>query len=121
MYTSASKTHAPAGHDLQGAGRSSTKKFAGGFSQRIDRAQISILAFVGLTNGAPDGQMNQLPKSTMRPPVRHYDASYGNFQSDLYAEIRREAFGDDIGQNSWLTAAELDTFVAWLDLAPGKT
>ncbi len=43
--------------------------------------------------------MNQLPKSTMRPPVRHYDASYGNFQSDLYAEIRREAFGDDIGDS----------------------
>ena len=65
--------------------------------------------------------MNELPKSTMRPSVRHYDANYGNFQSALYAEIRREAFGEDIGQSSWLTAAELDTFVAWLDLAPGKT
>jgi hypothetical protein len=41
----------------------------------------------------------------MQPPVRHYDANYGNFQSELYAEIRREAFGEDIGQNSWLTAS----------------
>ena len=36
--------------------------------------------------------------------VRHYDANYGNFQTELYAEIRREAFGEDIGQSSWLTA-----------------
>ena len=62
-----------------------------------------------------------VPESTMHPPVRHYDANYGNFQNDLYAEIRREAFGEDIGQSSWLTAAELDKFVDWLDLAPGKT
>jgi len=65
--------------------------------------------------------MNQQPESTVHPPVRHYDANYRNFQSELYAEIRREAFGEDIGQNSWLTASELDKFVGWLDLAPGKT
>jgi 2-polyprenyl-3-methyl-5-hydroxy-6-metoxy-1,4-benzoquinol methylase len=50
----------------------------------------------------------------------HYNLSYGNFQADLYAEIRREAFGDDIGQNSWLTADEQDRFLAWLDLSAGK-
>ena len=51
----------------------------------------------------------------------HYDANYGNFQTDLYEAIRREAFGEDIGQNSWLTAGELDGFLPWLDLAHGKT
>jgi SAM-dependent methyltransferase len=51
----------------------------------------------------------------------HYDANYGNFESDLYAEIRREAFGEDIGQNSWLTARELDSFVDLLELTPGKS
>jgi 2-polyprenyl-3-methyl-5-hydroxy-6-metoxy-1,4-benzoquinol methylase len=51
----------------------------------------------------------------------HYDANYGNFQTDLYEAIRREAFGDDIGQNSWLTADELSGFLTWLDLTPGKT
>ena len=56
-----------------------------------------------------------------RKASRHYDANYGNFESDLYAEIRREAFGVDIGQNSWLTAKEQDMFLGWLDLAPGKT
>ena len=52
---------------------------------------------------------------------RHYDANYGNFQSELYAQIRREAFGEDIGQSSWLTADEQDRFNASLNLAPSKT
>lgn len=50
-----------------------------------------------------------------------YDAAYGNFQTSLYEEIRREAFGEDIGQNSWLTAGEQDKFLSWLGLVAGKT
>jgi 2-polyprenyl-3-methyl-5-hydroxy-6-metoxy-1,4-benzoquinol methylase len=50
----------------------------------------------------------------------HYDANYGNFESDLYSEIRREAFGEDIGQNSWLTVDEQDSFIPALALSPGK-
>jgi SAM-dependent methyltransferase len=48
--------------------------------------------------------------------VAHYDANYGQFSTELYATIRREAFGDDIGQHSWLTADEHDLFIAWMDL-----
>ncbi|HMN44040.1 MAG TPA: class I SAM-dependent methyltransferase [Povalibacter sp.] len=40
--------------------------------------------------------------------------------AQLLAEIRREAFGDDIGQNSWLTLDEYDRFIAWLNLRPGQ-
>jgi len=50
----------------------------------------------------------------------YYDTNYGNFDTELYSEIRREAFGEDIGQNSWLTADEQDRFLRWLDLSPGK-
>lgn len=50
----------------------------------------------------------------------HYDANYGNFESDLYSAIRREAFGEDIGQNSWLTADEQDRFIQQLGLSPHK-
>ena len=50
-----------------------------------------------------------------------YDANYGNFQTSLYEEIRREAFGEDIGQNSWLTADEQDKFISWLGLTAVKT
>jgi 2-polyprenyl-3-methyl-5-hydroxy-6-metoxy-1,4-benzoquinol methylase len=45
-----------------------------------------------------------------------YGASYRNFAHDLYAEIRRAAFGEDIGQTSWLTAEEQDLFISWLHL-----
>jgi 2-polyprenyl-3-methyl-5-hydroxy-6-metoxy-1,4-benzoquinol methylase len=51
----------------------------------------------------------------------YYDANYVNFKTELYSEIRREAFGDDIGQNSWLTAEEQDLFLSWLGLCAGKT
>jgi len=54
-------------------------------------------------------------------PDSHYDANYGNFQMELYEQIRRDAFGEDIGQNSWLTAAELDRFLSWLNLSAGKS
>jgi len=50
----------------------------------------------------------------------HYDANYGNFRTGLYSEIRHEAFGEDIGQNSWLTADEQDRLLKWLDLTSGK-
>jgi cyclopropane fatty-acyl-phospholipid synthase-like methyltransferase len=60
-------------------------------------------------------------KTNSCPSAGHYDANYGNFQTELYAQIRQEAFGEDIGQNSWLTSNEQDSFLKWLDLSPGKT
>jgi SAM-dependent methyltransferase len=49
-----------------------------------------------------------------------FDAAYARFADELYAEIRREAFGEDIGQTSWLTADEQRTFCEWLDLGPSS-
>jgi len=60
------------------------------------------------------------PRSKRGTGVTYYDTNYGNFQTELYSEIRREAFGEDIGQNSWMTAIEQDMFLEWLDLSPGK-
>ncbi len=62
-----------------------------------------------------------MSKSNSLPLAGHYNANYGNFQTELYAQIRREGFGEDIGQNSWLTSDEQDRFLEWLDLSPGKT
>src|SRR5712691_7796560 len=59
-------------------------------------------------------------KSNSLSSASHYNANYGHFQTDLYAQIRRDAFGEDIGQNSWQTADEQDRFLEWLDLSPGK-
>jgi SAM-dependent methyltransferase len=58
--------------------------------------------------------------STTRPPVAYYDAQYGHVATDVYAQIRAETFGVDIGQNSWLTAEEHDLFIGWLGLAAGS-
>src|SRR5229473_1960135 len=60
-------------------------------------------------------------KSNALPPASYYNANYGNFETELYAQIRQEAFGEDIGQNSWLTSDEQDRFLEWLELSPGKT
>lgn len=65
--------------------------------------------------------MSQSDKSKSQAAPSYYDVSYGNFQTKLYSDIRRESFGEDIGQNSWLTAKEQDTFLGWLDLSPAKT
>jgi SAM-dependent methyltransferase len=45
-----------------------------------------------------------------------YGASYGGFARDVYAEVRREAWGEEIGQNSWLTRDELERFAEQLQL-----
>src|SRR4051812_474934 len=45
-----------------------------------------------------------------------YATSYGGFGEAVYAEVRREAYGDEIGQASWLTREELDRFASDLRL-----
>jgi SAM-dependent methyltransferase len=52
----------------------------------------------------------------MPDPVDLYDSTYGNFAADVLAQVRREAFGEDIGQNSWLTADEYRRFFDYLGL-----
>lgn len=47
-----------------------------------------------------------------------FDSTYGHFTQDVLAAIRRETFGPDIGQNSWLTVEEYDRFISWLKLQP---
>lgn len=54
--------------------------------------------------------------ATTERGTHYYDSLYGHFAEDLQAAIRREAFGEDIGQNSWLTAAEHRLFFEWLGL-----
>ena len=48
-----------------------------------------------------------------KPEVaNHYSAQYGQFADGVHEKVRRAAFGEDIGQNSWLTASELEGFAA---------
>ena len=64
--------------------------------------------------------MDSKPESKSGQGGTYYDVNYGNFQTELYSDIRRDAFGQDIGQNSWLTAPEQDMFLGWLELSTRK-
>ena len=44
-------------------------------------------------------------------PVNLYDHAYGDYATDAEAAVRRETYGEDLGQTSWLTASE------WLGFA----
>ena len=49
-----------------------------------------------------------------------YGPQYARMDSELAAAIRREAFGEDIGQESWRSAAEQAEIGAWLELSIGR-
>ena len=55
----------------------------------------------------------------MSNQVDLYNSTYGNFQAQVLTEIRRETYGEDIGQSSWITTDEYDNFYRWLNLSPG--
>jgi SAM-dependent methyltransferase len=55
----------------------------------------------------------------MSNQVDLYNSTYGNFKEQVLAEIRKETYGQDIGQNSWITTDEYDTFYSWLNLSAG--
>ena len=42
----------------------------------------------------------------MAEAVNLYDNIYGDYESDAEAAVRRETYGEDIGQSSWITATE---------------
>jgi hypothetical protein len=46
--------------------------------------------------------------------VDHHGAHYREFAADAYAEMRRAAFGEDLGQNSWPTVDQLERFACRL-------
>ena len=55
----------------------------------------------------------------MTKHVNLYDSTYSNFSKQVLEVIRKETYGQDIGQNSWLTSEEYDRFISWLNLTPG--
>jgi len=55
----------------------------------------------------------------MSKQVDLYNSTYGNFQEQVLMEVRHETYGEDIGQSSWITTEEYDTFYSWLNLSPG--
>ncbi len=64
--------------------------------------------------GPPDRRR----ETPMPDSSNFYTLTYGHFDHPALAEIRQETFGEDIGQNSWLTADEYRQFIGWLNLTP---
>ena len=51
------------------------------------------------------------------PSAQGYDSIYKEFDSPLQRQLRREAYGKDIGQHSWGTADELEEDTARLQIS----
>ena len=45
-----------------------------------------------------------------------FDSTYSHFTKQVLETIRKETFGEDIGQNSWTTVDEYDRLLSWLHL-----
>jgi SAM-dependent methyltransferase len=55
---------------------------------------------------------------TVAKRIDLFDSTYSHFTKQVLETIRKETFGQDIGQNSWTTVEEYDRFLSWLDLRP---
>jgi len=53
----------------------------------------------------------------MAKRVDLFDSTYGNFTERVLDEIRKETYGTDIGQNSWLTVDEYERWLPLLELS----
>lgn len=58
--------------------------------------------------------------SPLESSFLHYDDLYRGFDSPLTQRLRRDAYGEDIGQHSWVTADELKSDVARLKARPAS-
>ena len=52
----------------------------------------------------------------MPQKVKLYSGTYKNYSEEIYKQIRIETFGEDIGQNSWLTAGEFRDIITTLGI-----
>ncbi len=46
-----------------------------------------------------------------------FNSTYSHFYEQVLAAVRKETFGEDIGQNSWTTADEYDRFISLLNIS----
>ena len=49
-----------------------------------------------------------------------FDSTYRNFDDQVLDAVRKQTFGVDIGQNSWLTVDEYERFLPWLELSAAR-
>lgn len=57
----------------------------------------------------------------MTEKVDLYNSSYSNYSLETYSEIRRETYGEDYGQTSWVSTAESHEIPELLQLSSGSS
>ncbi len=55
----------------------------------------------------------------MSGSVDLYGTAYGNFAQEVLGQVRRDTYGEDFGQSSWVTGPEYRRFFQLLELAAG--
>jgi ubiquinone/menaquinone biosynthesis C-methylase UbiE len=55
----------------------------------------------------------------MSAKVDMFDIYFGSFSGPAFQSIRKDTYGEDIGQFCWITADEFRQFIQWLSIAPG--
>src|SRR3974377_1079956 len=53
----------------------------------------------------------------MLPKVDLYDNAYGNYDAEVYRQIRIESYGEDLGQTRWRTTEESAEIISMLKLS----
>jgi SAM-dependent methyltransferase len=56
----------------------------------------------------------------MPDQVDLYDHAYGKYQVDVYAQVRIETYGEDLGQTSWVTIQEANEIPRLLEITAGS-
>jgi SAM-dependent methyltransferase len=56
----------------------------------------------------------------MSARVDLYDNAYGNYDAEVYRQIRVETYGEDLGQTSWVTTEESEEIPRTLGLTPSS-
>ncbi|HZC24123.1 MAG TPA: methyltransferase domain-containing protein [Candidatus Binatia bacterium] len=57
----------------------------------------------------------------MSNKVDLYNGAYGNYEAELYRQIRIETYGDDLGQTSWVTTKESNQIPQMLNLTSNSS
>jgi 2-polyprenyl-3-methyl-5-hydroxy-6-metoxy-1,4-benzoquinol methylase len=84
----------------------------------------SPISAVGCPSSSPNNSSIPITQQENAVTGRHsmseqfdlYNPTYGNFADTVLEQIRRETYGEDVGQNSWLTADECRQFLEMLSL-----
>src|SRR5215813_3196348 len=53
----------------------------------------------------------------MSQSVNLYGTAYGNFAAEVLGQVRRDTYGEEFGQSSWVTGQEYRRFFQLLELA----